>query len=62
LIHAGFRGGFHVALVPADLRPGQVEVAFREPGSGAEEMLDVGDWRTTSDNVAVAHVPFPEEN
>jgi hypothetical protein len=39
-----------------------VETALREIRIDPEEVLELGGWRTTSDNVAVAHVPFPVAN
>lgn len=62
VVHARFGGGFHVALVPADLRDDQVEAAFHEVGIEAAAVLELSDWRTTTDNVAVAYVPPLEAN
>jgi hypothetical protein len=52
--------GFYVAMVPASLSLEQVEAAFREFGIEAEQMIELGGWRTSSDDVAVAHVPLPD--
>ena len=62
VVHAKFEGGFYVALVPAELSHEQVEASFREVGVEAEAVLELGGWKTSSDNVAVAHVPFPARN
>ena len=62
IVHAKFENGFYVALVPAELSHEQVEAAFREVGVDADEVLELGSWKTSSDNVAVAHVPFPARN
>jgi hypothetical protein len=61
VIYAG-QAGFHIALVPAHLSPEQVESALSEFGVDAKAVLELGDWKTTSDNVAVARVPFPRGN
>jgi hypothetical protein len=59
VIHARFGGGFHVALVPAELSPEQVEAALHELGVEAEAVLELGGWQTAACGVAVARVPFP---
>jgi hypothetical protein len=33
-----------------------------ELGIDAKGVLELGGWKTTSDNVVVAHVPFPGGN
>ena len=57
---AGHHVGFHIAMVPARLSPERMD-ALRELGVDVEAVLKVGAWRTLND-VAVAHVPFPERN
>jgi hypothetical protein len=46
--------------VPAALPPQQAETALHEIGVDAEEVLELGGWKT-SENVAVVRVPFAEE-
>ena len=50
-------GGFHVALVPAVLSEEQIESALNELGVDAAAVLELSDWKTSADNVAVARVP-----
>ena len=50
-------GGFYIALVPAVLSQEQVEAALRELGIDAAAVLELSDWRTSRNNVAVARVP-----
>ena len=59
VVHGKFKGGFHIAFVPAELRPERVEVALREAGIDIGAIFELHDWHTTSDNLAVAYVPFP---
>ena len=37
----------------------QIESALHEVGVDAEAVLELDGWKTTSENVAVAKVPFP---
>ncbi len=62
VIHARFGGDFHVALVPAALSQEQMDAALREVGIEAEEVLELGGWKTSECGVAVARVPMPEGN
>ena len=62
VVHARFGGGFFVALVPADLRDEQVEAALQEVGIEAAAVLELSDWKTSWDNVAVAYVPGLDAN
>ncbi len=62
VVYAGLQGGFYVALVSADLPPQQVEAALHELGIEAEAVLELGGWKTSGSNVAVAWVPFPGVN
>ena len=55
-------GGFFVALVPVELLPEQIEAALNELGVDAAAVLELSDWRTSVDNVAVAYVPPLEVN
>ena len=48
-----------VFQVSSYLRPSQVDAALRELGVDAEAILELGGWKTSSDDVAVARVPFP---
>ena len=57
VVYTGGEGGFYVALVPAVLSLEQVEAALSELGVDARAVFELGGWKTTSDDVAVAHVP-----
>jgi hypothetical protein len=61
VVHAKF-GGFFVALVPADLSEGQLDAAFQEIGIEPAAVLELSDWKSSADNVAVAFVPPLEVN
>jgi hypothetical protein len=56
VVHAR-HGGFYIALVPGVLSEEQVEAAFEELRVEAAAVLELSDWKTSSDNVAVAFVP-----
>ena len=58
VVFAG-QDGFYLAMVPAVLSPERTEEALRELGVDGEASLEVGGWRTTADDVAVARIPFP---
>jgi hypothetical protein len=62
VVHAGFQGGFYIALVSASLSEEHVEAALHEPGIEAQAVLELGGWQTSGSGVAVAHVPFPAVN
>jgi len=62
VVHAGHGGGFHVALVPADLRDERVEAAVQEVGIEAAAVLELSDWQTSANKVAVAYVPPLDSN
>jgi hypothetical protein len=62
VVHDKFKSGFFVAMVPAELSPEKVEAALQELGIDGDEVLELGGWRTSSQHVAVAHVPFPGKN
>ena len=51
--------GFYLAMVPAALSPKRMEEALHEFGVDGEAILEVGGWRTSADDVAVASIPFP---
>ena len=51
-------GGFHIALIPSDLGDDQVEAAILEFGIEGAAVLELGDLRTSEDNLAVAYMPF----
>jgi hypothetical protein len=51
--------GFYLALVPGDLEPAEVDAAFEEAGIEREEAMEIGGWKTTSQHMAVAFIPFP---
>ena len=61
VVHAK-HGGFHLAMVPADLSDEEVAAALQELGIDGEQTFELGGWQTSSQHVAVAHVPFPAEN
>ena len=63
VVHAKYQhGGFYLALVPAALAPAEIDAALHELGIDAATTREINDWRTTSENVAVAYLPFPGEN
>jgi hypothetical protein len=51
------KDGFYIAFVPQDFD--QFTAALSELGIEAEQSLEIGGWKTTSQNVAIAFVPFP---
>ncbi len=57
VVHDRLGGGFHIALVPADLFEEQVESALEELGIDGEAVLELSDWRTSGCGLAVAYVP-----
>ena len=57
VVHSG--EGFHVVMTPAELSEEQIQAALHEVGVDSDEMFELGGWKTSSDNVAVAHVPLP---
>ena len=59
-VYAGSERGFYVALVPAALSDERLEAALHDLGVDAQAVFELGGWRTTSDDVAVAHVPALE--
>ena len=62
VVHARFGGGFYLAMIPAELSPEEVEAALNELGVDGDAMLELGGWKTSESNVAVARVPFPGVN
>lgn len=63
VLHAKYQyGRFYLALVPADLDNAEIQAAFDEVGIDVDQMAEIREWRTTSQNVAVAYVPFPGLN
>ena len=59
LVVYGQESGFYVALVPSALTEERLESALRELGVDAVATFELGGWRQTSDDVAVARVPAP---
>ena len=59
IVYARGESGFHLVVAPAVLPLEQVEAALREFGIEVEQMFQSTDWKTSSDDVAVARVPFP---
>jgi hypothetical protein len=55
------KDGFFMAFVPSEffLDENQIAAALAELGIEPEQTLEIGGWKTTSHNVAVAFVPFP---
>jgi hypothetical protein len=49
--------GFYLALVPAALTEERMEAALHELGVDAQAVFELGGWKSTEDDVAVAHVP-----
>ena len=63
VVHAKHQhGGFFIALVPASLDAAEVDSGLTELGIDAEKVFELGNWQTSSQNVAVAYVPFPGSN
>ncbi len=63
VIHAKhLYGRFFVALVPAALDHDEIQAAFDELNLDVDQVAEIREWRTTSQNVAVAFVPFPGQN
>jgi hypothetical protein len=60
VVYAGQEGGFFVALVPSSLSEERLEAALNELGVDAQAVFELGGWKTSSDDVAVARVPAPE--
>lgn len=57
IVYAGSESGFYVAMVPTVLSEEQIESALNELGVDAQAVFELGGWRQTEDNVAVAFVP-----
>ena len=57
IVYAGSEGGFYLALVPAVLSDERLEAALNELGVDAQVTFELGGWKNTEDNVAVAFVP-----
>jgi hypothetical protein len=63
VVHAKHRrGGFFIALVPTSLDAAEVGSQLSELGIDAEKVFELGNWQTSSQNVAVAYVPYPDSN
>ena len=63
VIHAKhLYGRLFVALVPATLDHDEIQAAFDELNLDVDQVAEIREWRTTSQNVAVAFVPFPGSN
>jgi hypothetical protein len=60
IVYAGDQGGFYLALVPSSLSEERMEAALHELGVDARALYELGGWRTSSEDVAVAFVPAPE--
>jgi hypothetical protein len=53
-------GGFYLAFVPQELADAQMRAAFAEVNIEPLATLEVGGWQTTSQNVMVVFIPFPQ--
>lgn len=63
VLHAKYQyGRFYLALVPAALNHDEIQAAFDELNLDVDHVAELKEWRTTSQNVAVAYVPFPGQN
>jgi hypothetical protein len=60
VVHTGDKDGFYLALVPAVITEERLEAALNELGVDARAIYELGGWRQTDDDVAVAFVPAPE--
>ena len=56
------QGGFFVGFVPEEVDEVQLQAACAELGIEPEQVLPLGDWRTSTQNVALAFVPFPQHS
>ena len=56
------QGGFYIGFVPEELDEAQLRAACAELGIEPEQMLPLGDWRTSTQKVALAFVPFPQNS
>ena len=52
IVYESSEGGFYLALVPAALSLEHVQSALNELGIDAEQVFELTDWRTSSDDVA----------
>jgi len=53
------KSGFHLAWVPAELNDDQIAAALAELEIEPEQGIEIGDWKTSSQNVMTAFIPFP---
>jgi hypothetical protein len=58
IVYAGGEGGFYLALVPSVVSDERLEAALSELGVDAQALYELGGWRYSKDDVAVARVPF----
>ena len=59
VVHDGSKDGFFIALVPSSLSEERMEAALRELGLDPHALFELGGWRYSQDDVAVAHVRAP---
>ncbi len=57
IVYAGDQDGFFVVLVPSCLSDERLAAALRELGVDAVATFELGGWKTSADDVAVARVP-----
>ena len=48
-----------VAFIPSDLGDEQVQAALAELEIASQRAMEIGGWKTSSQNVAIAFIPFP---
>ncbi len=54
----GQKDGFFMAFVPAHLNDEQVQAALDEAGVEPQQLMEIGEWTTTSQHVMLAFVPY----
>jgi len=63
VVHAKHQhGGLYIAMVPTSLDDAEVDSGLTELGIDAEQVFELGDWKTTPNGIAVAFLPFPGTN
>jgi hypothetical protein len=50
--------GIYIGFIPNELDDGQLQAAYAEAGIEPEHIIVIDDWKTTSQNMAVAFVPL----
>ena len=57
IVYDGEKSGFYLALVPSVVSEERLQAALGELGVDAEATFELGGWKTSADDVAVARVP-----